>query len=160
MGFSDGAKQWRTRLPMQETGDVRFDPWVGKIPPTESGLAQKDQETVGRDAVCIQNLLPTSFQFQGLLPLWFWELGKREGPFDLNGSMSAAGRFPWSCSGLADYWGCSTERCVHRVLNPALCTYTLDCCHCPLTSLPPLQKNTYVCIERQFSGVVKSKNCS
>ena len=98
---------------MQETGDVRFDPWVGKIPPTESGLAQKDQETVGRDAVCIQNLLPTSFQFQGLLPLWFWELGKREGPFDLNGSMSVAGRFPWSCSGLADYWGCSTERCVH-----------------------------------------------
>ena len=88
----------------------RFDPWVRKIPPTQSGLAQKDQETVERDAVCIQNLLPTSFQFQGLLPLWLWELGKREGPFDLNGSMSAAGRFPWSCSGLADYWGWNTER--------------------------------------------------
>ena len=102
--------------PPAKAGDRRrgFDPWVGKIPPPQSGLAQKDQEIVGRDAVCIQNLLPTSSQFQGLLPVWLWEVGKREGPFELNGSMSAAGRFPWSCSGWADYWGWSTDGvCVY-----------------------------------------------
>lgn len=101
--------------PPANAGDRRrrFDPWVRKIPPTQSGLAQKDQETVGRDAVCIQNLLPTSFQCQGLLPLWFWELGKREGPFDLNGSMSAAGRLPWSCSGFAITGAGAQKGCVH-----------------------------------------------
>ena len=82
--------------PPANAGDRRrrFDPWVRKIPPTQSGLAQKDQETVERDAVCIQNLLPTSFQFQGLLPLWLWELGKREG--------AAAAKSLQSCLTLCD----------------------------------------------------------